>query len=319
MIVVGLDIGGTKLRAGLVTTAGELLFVATCPTPSQAGLAAVLDAIRALVTEVIGQANQPIAGLGVAAGGCIDPATGRVVDATPTLPEWAGIELGETLHGWFGAPVVVDNDANAAALGEQWRGAARGINHFVYLAIGTGLGGALVHAGQLIRGRTFHAGEFGRLRPGWGASGCAPADRGTVENRVSGRGLAALANESAGTCRYAEGRDVVAAAAIGEPAAAQALDDLGCDLASVLASLTVVFDPEAFLVGGGLIAGICERFPGWLEGPRRLAGIEASVLQSALGIDAGVIGAARLTLMDGGVSRGVSRESAGRDHVSGTR
>jgi glucokinase len=283
------------LRAGLVTTDGSVRNVATARTDAADGAEAILGRIHDLVGGLLRHA--PDAGaIGIGATGRVDTSTGRIVGATDMLPGWRGVALGETVQASFGLPVAVDNDGNAAALGEAWTGAARGVGHFVLLTLGTGVGGAVVHDGQPIRGSSYRAGELGHMILYPDGRTCRCGARGCLEEYVSGPALLARANETAGTIQYESPAAVVTAAGAGDPVARDAVDGLSADLAIAVRSLANVYDPQLFVVTGGLTEGLCTEWPDWPERLRVRAGVESPVVRGELGPDAVVVGAARLAL-----------------------
>jgi glucokinase len=301
--VIGLDVGGTKLRAGLVSTDGSVRNVATSRTDATDGAEAIVQRIHDLVGGLLRHASDASA-IGIGATGRVDTNTGRIVGATDMLPGWRGVALGETVRASFRLPVAVDNDGNAAALGEAWTGAARGVGHFVLLTLGTGVGGAVVHDGQPIRGSSYRAGELGHMILYPNGRTCRCGARGCLEEYASGPALLARANESAGTVRYGSPEAVVTAAGSGDAVARDAVDGLSADLAVALWSLANVYDPELFVVAGGLTEGLCTAWPDWPERLRVRAGVESPVVRGELGPDAVVIGAARLALDVGRSARG---------------
>ncbi|MGH3586146.1 MAG: ROK family protein, partial [Pseudonocardia sp.] len=179
--VVGVDIGGTKIAAGVVDDRGTVLRRATCPTPS----AGVLDAVAALV----GRLTERPGPVGVAAPGVIDLASGSVRSATDTLPGWVGTPVRAELEARLGVPVRVDNDVRAMARGEAWAGAGRDHADALYVSVGTGIGGALHRGGEVVRGPHALAGEIAHLLvpvpAGFdGVCGCGRADH--LEAAASG-------------------------------------------------------------------------------------------------------------------------------------
>lgn len=158
---VGVDVGGTKVLAGVVDDTGQVLRTARRATPGRrVDIARVEDSLESAVLE--SAAGAPIAGVGVAAAGFVDAAGERVMFA-PHLP-WQGQDVRRRLSDRWGVPVVLDNDANCAALAEWTYGAARGASSAIMVTMGTGIGGAILLAGQLVRGANGMAGEFGHMQ-----------------------------------------------------------------------------------------------------------------------------------------------------------
>ncbi len=145
---LGIDIGGTKIACGLVMGTGEVLRQTRCPTPLSGGTA-ILDAALSLADDY---RAEPISAIGIGTGGQVNADTGVIVSATYLLPVWAGTDVKAVFEAAFGLPCFVDNDVNALAVGEYRFGAGQNLATVIYLALGTGVGGALLLNGQLHHG-----------------------------------------------------------------------------------------------------------------------------------------------------------------------
>jgi len=298
---LGIDIGGTKIAGAVVTDQGFVKRRCDVPTPAQDGGPQVLATAIALA-QTLG-ADARIEAVGIGAGGQIDPVLGVVLSATDLLPGWAGVPLKSAFADALNMPACADNDVNALAVGEARFGAARGLSAVVFLAIGTGLGGALFIDGKLHHGAHGGGGEFGHLLVSMDTN--ARRDNGghvgTWEAYVSGPGLAQTYQEIAG--RHAPalaGRDI-AQAARGDPdgPAAQAVTRTGEYLGYGLASLANALDPDLIVVGGGMAAlGDALLLPA--RDVLRLRALphaaQCPVVAASLGTDANVIGAASLAM-----------------------
>ncbi|WBB69431.1 ROK family protein [Micromonospora sp. WMMD812] len=293
--VVGLDIGGTKTLAALVGPDGKPRDQRHAPTPARSGPAAVLDTAARLAADLL-----PAAGsgpLGVGTAGTVDPATGTIRYATGSLPGWTGTPVAEALAARLGRPVRVANDVHAAALAECWVGAGRDSRHLLLVAVGTGLGGALVRDGHVETGARSASGGVGHLpTPGAERLRCGCGRYGHLEAIASGTGLAAAYAEETG--ERVSGRAVADRAAAGDPTARQVVDRAGAALGRALAGLVALLDPGAVLLAGGaaetLLPAAAAAYaadlpPAWAHVPLRPA---------ALGPHAVAVGAARLA-MDG--------------------
>lgn len=290
MLLLGIDIGGTKIAAGVVEGAtGRVLVSDRIPTDAGEGGRAVLARATHLARRLA--AGHRIEGVGIGAGGQIDPQTGTVTAALEKiLPGWVGIPLKRAFAEALGVPAAVDNDVNALAVGERRFGAARGTNNVLFLALGTGVGGALIVDGQLYRGAHGAGGELGQLhlRPGE-----------TLESRCAGpalwsRYLDVGGDPSAAPRSLAEQADAVP----GGPAA-RAIAGVAEDLGWGLVSLANLLDPERIVVGGGLL-DLGERMLGPARRVLRENGLTpvraTPVIAAALGADAAIVGAASLVL-----------------------
>ncbi|PZG02454.1 ROK family protein [Micromonospora deserti] len=290
---VGLDIGGTKTVAGLVGPDGAVLARRRMPTPARSGPDAVLDAAALLAAELLDAAGTGPVGVGTA--GTLDPATGTIRYATDSLPGWSGTRVADALTARLARPVRVANDVDAAALGECWVGAGRGRRHLLLVAVGTGLGGAVIRDGRVETGARGTAGEVAHLpTPGAGRLRCGCGRYGHLEAIASGSGLSAAYTLATGV--RVSGQAVADRAAAGDPTAQQVLGRAGSALGAALAGLVALLDPQAVLVAGGAAGALLPAATAAYaaELPAGWAGVP--LLPAALGPDAVVVGAARLAM-----------------------
>ncbi len=195
-IVVGVDIGGTKVAAGLVNAEGEILArnrtpMLTTGAPSN-GLAAVSTAIRGLFTDASLQ-NQIVA-IGICAPGPLNPKTGVIINP-PNLPLWHNYALAEEMHRVYNVSIRVDNDANAAALAEAKWGAGRGYRNIFYATVGTGIGTGIILDGRIFHGKTGAAAEGGHLGIDYNGPLCNCGKRGCIETLAAGPAIARRARQ----------------------------------------------------------------------------------------------------------------------------
>lgn len=305
---VGVDVGGTKVLAGLVTADGRVTRTVRRTTPERTGSAeAVEDTLVAAVGEVTG--GEEVLAVGVAAAGLVDR-EGRRVRFAPHLP-WRGEDVRTRLESRLGLPVVLDNDANAAAWAEYRHGAAQGTENAVVVTLGTGIGGALLIGGQVVRGRNGMAGEFGHMQVVPGGRHCECGKRGCWEQYCSGHALVRLArarirNEPTlleelcgGDAAHLTGPMVAEAAEVGDPVADAAFEEVGDWLGLGIANLVAAVDPEVVVVGGGLsAAGDRLLGPARAALARTVVGVGyrdlPPVVQTVFGPEAGMVGAAEL-------------------------
>ena len=305
---IGVDVGGTKVLAGVVDDEGRILRIAAGVTPDRrVEPRLVEDAV--VRTAVAAADGAPLAGLGLAAAGFVDGDGERVMFA-PHLP-WRGERVRERLAARLGVPVALDNDANCAALAEWTYGAARGTRSTLMVTLGTGLGGAYLDEGRVLRGHNGMAGEFGHMKVVPGGRACPCGGAGCWEQYASGHALVRLARARIGrepTILEAlcdgdparlTGPMITEAAAADDHVAQQAFTSVGEWLGLGLANVVAAFDPELVVVGGGVSAA-GERLlePARSALVRSLVGASnrrvPAVVAATLGPEAGLVGAAAL-------------------------
>ncbi len=246
---VGVDIGGTKVLAVLLSAYGAVVGTATGPMPGRtASETEVEDALVAAATEVAGGA--PIAGLGVSAAGFVDR-SGERVRFAPHLP-WRDAPVRRRIADRVGVPVVLDNDANCAAYAEIVAGVARGVGSGLLITVGTGIGGAVLQDGAVVRGANGMAGEFGHIQVVPDGLACECGLSGCWEQYCSGRALERVTRVTLGS--HLDGPAVAAAARAGDRVAREAFASIGTWLGVGIAGLVAAFDPEVVVVGGGVSA-----------------------------------------------------------------
>lgn len=298
-VALGLDVGGTKISAALVDAGGNVLERNLTDTPAQKGPEAILNAAAELV-ETLGGSSRAAA-LGVGTAGTVDHERGVVTAATSNLPGWAGTDIAGGLRERLGIPALVDNDVNAMALGEGLSGAIRDVGDALYVAVGTGIGGAILHGAEVLRGETGTAGELGHLLvERSGGRRCSCGRYGHLEAYASGPGIARTYGEMTG--ETADLRAVAERARNREGDAKGAVAEGAALFGRALAGLVNALDPAAVVVGGG-VAEIGELWWAPMEWALRseaLPGPSGVELRPArLGADAVVVGAALMALREG--------------------
>lgn len=308
---IGVDIGGTKIAAGVVAADGLVLDRATRETPHRSMAPGVVEDT---IAEVVGELTDrhDVRAVGVGAAGFVDAGRSSVLFA-PHL-SWRQEPLRDALARRLGMPVVVENDANAAAWAEWRYGAGAGEEQLLVINLGTGIGGGIVIGGAVQRGRFGIAGEFGHMQVVPGGHRCECGNRGCWEQYASGnalvreaRALAAsgspvahgLLDRVAGDPGRITGRVVAEAATGGDPASIELFAEVGEWLGVGLANLAAAYDPGRFVIGGGVSAAGELLLAPAREGFRRtLTGRgyrpEAAIVRAQLGNDAGLVGAADL-------------------------
>jgi len=317
----GIDIGGTKVLGVALGPGTDAGIVAEARVPTPTGTRTIVGShVAAAVAEVVAQLDATLgdddAAVGVGAPGMVDR-HGRLSFA-PNLPQAHGVDwtalIGDRL---VGRTILIENDANFAALAEHRLGAARGYDHVVMVTLGTGIGGGLVLDGRVQVGSAGFAGEIGHMVVDPDGPPCPCGRRGCWERYASGAGLGLLAREAALAGRLDEvvrraggdpesvrGEDVSAAAAAGDPAAREVIEAVGSWIGFGLANLTAVVDPQCFVLGGGvvevgdlLLDAARTTFASLVEGGDRRP--LATVVPAAYGERAGAVGGALAARLGG--------------------
>jgi len=308
-LTIGVDVGGTKIAAGVVDEKGSIVEMVKRPTPA-ANASGTIDAISDAIRELL--TRHDVDAVGIGAAGFIEESRSSVMFA-PNLA-WREEPVARQVEERTGKTVFVENDANAAVWAETKLGAGRGHDHVILITIGTGIGAGVVLNGQLYRGRWGMAGEPGHYRVVPDGRLCGCGNRGCWEQYASGSALAAEARDFArrspggavrllqlagGTVEGITGHEVTVAAREGDAAALRCFEIIGRWLGEGLADLAAILDPGCFVLGGGVseagdlfLDRVREAFDHGLTG--RQFRPHASVVLAELGPDAGLIGAADL-------------------------
>lgn len=296
-VSIGLDIGGTKIAAGIMDEQGTILERSMVRTDTSGGGPAVLGQVIEVIGNLVDRINAlgyGVVGLGIATPGIVDLRTGTVIYASNNIPGWTGMPIGQAVRERFGLPTWVDNDGNMALVGELQFGAARGADNVLMITLGTGVGGAVAINGQIVRGTHGAAGKFGHIPLSWGGPLCSCGRRGCVEAYVSGPSVVRSATSRFGFKGTAE--DLVSQAEQGDSQAKQVLREAGIRLGFAIAAAVNLLDPGLCLVAGGLAAA-----GDLLLGPARRVmkakchpdiASRTRLEKALLGPDAGLLGAA---------------------------
>lgn len=261
---LGVDLGGTAIKAGLVASDGQVTMSSQVPTRAPEGREAVVESLVEAIGKVLAQAHEQgiePCGLGIASAGAIDTDTGTVFAATDNLPNWAGFNLGQFAEERFHLPTYVLNDAHAAALAELEFGLGRELTDFVSLTLGTGVGGGVVCHGELLFGQYGFAANLGHQTIRFDGRPCNCGRKGCLEAYVSTSALLRAYQEQGGAVEFPVKDTAALALRISREAIAgdglsrRAYAVLGECLAEGIANVFNVFDPQAVLISGGLVEG----------------------------------------------------------------
>lgn len=315
LVAIGVDVGGTGTKAGVVDTRGEVLLRAERPTDRSAGTKGIIAAVEDLMVRVAELGVDPCA-VGIGVAGFVDHASGTVT-FSPNLV-YDDPEIGAALRARVQVPVTVDNDANAAALGETTFGTARGSRHVAMVTLGTGIGSGFVVDGALVRGWTGAGAEFGHTVIDPSGPPCTCGLRGCLEQFASGTAIARLAQEAleqdpassilsfAGSAHEVTAEHVARAAREYDDTARAVLRRAGRALGIGLSNIVNVFDPEVIVLAGSVVAA-GESYLGpardqlarmTTDQRRRAQRVDVSALEA----DVGIVGAAALGFQEAGVA-----------------
>jgi glucokinase len=319
---VGVDVGGTRIAAGLVERKGRMLKEVRALTPAEAGPFAIVDAIIDLITEVTAGVHPgEIAGIGVGLPAQIDFLK-QTVEFCTNLP-LAGVDMRSLIMSRVRHPVAIDNDGNCAGIGESRFGAAKGVRDFVMITLGTGVGGALFFNGEPYRGSRGLAAEIGHMVVRLDGPPCPCGGKGHIESYMgrpaiaaAGRAAAAeyrgraIREQAGGNDERVTAEDVINAALKGDEIARQILLDAGEVLGEALVGIVNLLNPRLIVVGGGVGEScpfLVERAAGVIDRNALAGRRDVRVAQAELGNDAGALGAAALAFDEHDSREGLHR------------
>jgi len=327
---VSVDLGGTNLRIAAVDSNGKTLEKITTSTAVTRGRDRVIDEMSAAIQQIVAQQRGAgeLAGIGIGVPGIIEMQTGMLRES-PNLPGWDNYPVRDEIERRLRATVVLENDANAAALGEKWLGAAAGLDDMCMLTLGTGVGGGIVMQGRIWHGMTGMAGELGHINVEPNGHPCKCGSRGCLEQYASATAIKRMAHEAVATGMAPHLARAIAAdpefgskliyemAMQGDAPARAIFERVGTALGLVLADLVNIFNFPMYLIGGGVSSAWDAFAPSMMETVRRnsfvyrataptentLSGHTTTssgrtiIALAQLGSDAGLVGAARLPMI----------------------
>ena len=309
-VFVGVDVGGTKVAAGLVDANGEIGAQSRVPMVSTASAEEGLSAVLQAIAQVLPHGEARVSGIGICAPGPLDPTTGVILNP-PNVPCWRNFPLAGTVQKIYRVPVHVDNDANAAALAEARWGAGRGYPSVFYATIGTGIGTGIIFDGHIFHGRTGAAGEGGHVSIDCQGPLCACGKPGCIEVFASGTAIVKRARQqitagckssmrelAGGNLEAVTGEIVGKAFAAGDLLATKILTETAQMVALWLGNMIDLLDPHVIVIGGGAAAllrpffdQMRQRIPQLTVNPRAN---EVPIVSSRYGADSGIAGGAAL-------------------------
>ncbi|NTZ20501.1 ROK family glucokinase [Paenibacillus sp. JMULE4] len=310
-VYVGVDLGGTSIKVGLCNEQGKLLLTDEGPTGTEHGADVVLENIAQYVRKLVAESDytwDQVAGIGAGIAGFMDISEG-FVKLSPNLG-WRNVPVKKILEEKLGKSVKIDNDANVAALGEAWAGAGAGIPNIVCYTLGTGVGGGIIIRGRIYQGFSGMAGELGHMAivPDLEAIDCGCGKKGCLETVSSATGIIRMAKEavergestSLALVENIMAKDVFDAAKTGDETALRIINRAALYLGKSMATVSVILNPQRFIVGGGVSKAGDILFDAIRKHYREHTQVTAQegvdIVPAVLGNDAGVVGAAGLNL-----------------------
>ena len=292
---IGVDVGGTSVKLGIVDDKGQVHLRKEAVYTEAGSTAPVMDVIIGSIRELADASIgiEAFSGIGVSAAGCINSVEGKVAINGGNVPNWSHTEVCSILRKEFDIPVTLANDANCAILGEFWTGAAKGYTDVLGITLGTGVGGGVITGGRLLEGSHGFAGELGHFTTHAGGDHCICGLDGCFERYASTSSMIRSAIDI--DPEFRNGKALFSAAAAGEMHAKSILDNWITEIAYGIAGFVHVFDPQLVLIGGGvsaqkemLVKPLGEKVLSMIM-PDFAADIEFKA--AALGNDAGMVGA----------------------------
>ena len=289
---IGVDLGGTNVRAAIVDEKGNVLVQKKSPSYAQEGKEKVMDTIINLIKSL--PDYESCSGIGVGVPGPCDEKTGSMVLAT-NLPGFEGYSIANKLEETFHMPSFIDNDANVAALAEALVGAGKGKKVVYYVTLSTGIGGGLVINGECISGKHGFTGEIANIIIDRNRSKVNYLAVGAIENEASGTAITRKANEKASK-KYKHAGEVFEDAHNGDLIAKEIVDNVARDLAQLFATIACVCDPDIFILGGGMMQSSDLFLPSVIEKFKEISHTQLHDDEFVLASleEPGVIGAAML-------------------------
>jgi glucokinase len=294
--LLGVDIGGTKIAVAAVSLRGEIIARTELEARAAEGAPCVIARLIHALHSI--EQNKELLGIGIGCTGPVDPRTGHVMNPY-TLPTWDDVDIVSPLAEEFHGFVVLENDCDAAALGEFWQGAAQGSENAIYITVGTGIGAGLILNGKLYRGVGMVSGEFGHTTIDYAGLACYCGSRGCLEMYASGPAIAKAYQSRTGVAG-GSARDVIQAARRGDADAGAVIEQAAYYLGVGLANLISLLAPDVIVLGGGVMEHF-ELFEPTIRDTiaKNVALVpwqQVKITRAALGANAGVIGAAKAFL-----------------------
>ena len=247
MKVIGIDIGGTAVKYGLLSEKGDILESGEFPTEGKKGVDNLFINICGVIDKYL---EKDILGIAVSGTGQIDGSIGKVIGGSPIIPGWIGTNLVEKLEKKYNLPAVLENDVNCAALGEKWLGAGKDAKDFICLTIGTGIGGGIILNDEIFRGDSCVAAEFGHIQIVKNGIECMCGKKGCYERYASTTALVNMVKEKTG--KTLNGKEIFELEKAGDKEIAKIVETWIDYLTDGLSTLAYIFNPSLIVLGGGV-------------------------------------------------------------------
>ena len=297
---IGVDLGGTNVRVAAVDQTGQLIRRFSHSTAFGAGPEGVVADIVKIIGELredIG--NTGLVGVGIGVPGFIDMEAGVIIGSA-NLPGFQDFPVRDRIQDQLGIPILLENDANAAALGEKWIGAGKDVNDLILITLGTGIGGGIIIDGKILHGFKGMAGEIGHMTVIPEGNPCGCGNTGCLEKHASASAIAAMASMMGIASQHFSALDVYQLAAKGNTRAILVFKSMGCALGIAIANLVNLFNFPLYLISGGPLPAWDFFAPAMFEEIHKRSFTflrsGARVEKAVLGSDAGLFGAAYLPL-----------------------
>jgi len=303
-VVLAADLGGTNIRLAAVDRSGAILHRIEKNTPRSDDDSAIVNVLADMRSQLAAMLGFEPIGIGIAAASIIDPVN-QILTSSPNIPELNGSHLPRKLSEMIDSPVHLENDATAAAIGESWIGASKGVSNSICITLGTGIGGGIIIDGNVIRGIDGTAGEIGHVVVEHKGQPCGCGNFGCIEQYASATAIVRMACEElqdhptsllAALKRF-NAKDIYDAAAKGDECSIRVFDKMSSYLGDAVTGLVNTFNPEMIVIAGGLVSGwdmfgdkVCEHVD---KKAFRRPAERVRILPAELGSDAGVLGAAK--------------------------
>ncbi|WP_299744371.1 ROK family protein [Rossellomorea sp. y25] len=290
MNAIGIDVGGTGVKGSIIREDGTILYHEMVPTDISQGREGILQSIYKVI-DLLLHKDQTVIGIGIGTAGRVDREKGEIVFATANLPSWQGTNVKVEIETRYGLPCVVENDANAALIGELWKREGNP-ETAVMLTLGTGVGGANAINGQILNGHHHQSGEWGHVVLVPNGKPCNCGKRGCLEQYLSGTALVqAVLTETDLSFRH--GSEIFEEYSNGNQQVKQVVDRYLDHLAIAVYNISVAIDPEVVFIGGGVIDSKSHWWAGFQHKLKEYF-VKSSIYPAVLGNKAGMLGAAKL-------------------------